>query len=528
MRDLLAAIERCIAPALRFGATLASAPQEALAGLIEAAERLAATDRESGTRLWAGEEGQALSAHLRAVLDALPMFPDQPRAVLPGLLDAVLAGAPAVRSRRALRGRAGVEHPRVFIWGLLEARLQSVDVAVLGGLVEGVWPPAPDPGPWLSRPMRARIGLPSPEAAIGQSAHDFTGAVFAAPTVVLSCPRRLDGAPTVPARWLTRLDMFLAGRGAALPRHPAIDWARALDRPVALRAVPPPAPRPALHRRPRKLSVTEIEKWLRDPYSIYAKHVLRLSPLPPLEQDTEAADYGNIVHRGLGRFYEEAGAGWPEDAAARLRHHLLLAMSFARLHPALANWWAPRLERIADRVAEIELARRDPAPRQVAAEKQGSLELHRPGGLFTLVGRADRIERREDGLLAILDYKTGTPPKENAVSAGMAPQLPLEGAMALAGGFGPELQGETGELAFWQLSGGFKSGAVCGLFGSDPARIGAEIRKAREALASLIDAFDDPARGYLSQPHPGRAPRYPDYDQLARVAEWAAVTEGDE
>ena len=112
------------------------------------------------------------------------MLPPESPARLPGLLDAALEGA-VVRSRRSLRGRGGAEHPRVFIWGLLEARLQSVEVAVLGGLAEGVWPPATDPGPWLAAPLRAAIGLPSPEVAVGQMAHDFVMAACGAPQVVL-------------------------------------------------------------------------------------------------------------------------------------------------------------------------------------------------------------------------------------------------------------------------------------------------------------------------------------------------------
>ncbi len=528
--DLLGRVEACLAPALRFGATLAAAPAEALAGLIEAAERLAATEDQLGpARLWSGEEGDALSAHLAAVLAAVPILPDQPREVLPALLDAVLAGGPAVRSRRALRGRDGAEHPRVFIWGLLEARLQSVDVLVLGGLSEGVWPPAAEPGPWLSRPMRARVGLPSPEEAIGQAAHDFVAATFAAPEVVLSCPRRLDGAPTVPARWLTRLDMFLAGRGAALPRHPAAGWARALDQPAKLRPVAPPTPCPAVARRPRRLSVTEIETWLRDPYAIHAKHILRLRPLDALEQDTDAADYGAMVHAGLHRFLEEVGANWPAEAPARLRHHLLRAMADARLRAALANWWAPRLERIAAWVADTETERRaGMGLRAVSAEVKGAWELLRPGGRFTLTGRADRIERRADGRLGILDYKTGTVPPLRDVEAGLAPQLPLEAAMALAGAFGPDASGETAELAYWHVTGGHEPGKVHALCNGDPVAITATARTTGHALGTLIDLFDDPARCYLSQPQPGRAPRFPDYAQLARVAEWAAADEGDD
>lgn len=525
----LGQVETCLASALRMEAGVAAAPGEALDGLIAAAERLAATDNTEGpVRLWAGEEGTALAEHLAALRDALPLLPDQRRAVFPGLLDAVLEG-PVVRSRRALRGRDGAEHPRVFIWGLLEARLQQVETMVLGGLVEGVWPPAVDPGPWLSRPMRDRIGLSSPEEAVGQAAHDFVSAACAAPEAVLSCPRRRDGAPAVPARWLARIDAFLAGRGAALPVHPALGWARALDQPAGPpRAAAPPAPRPPLARRPRRLSVTEIETWLRDPYAIYARHVLRLVPLDPLEQETDAADYGTLVHRGLHAFLQEAGARWPPGAAARLRHHLLEALQRAGLRPALANWWAPRLERIADWVAGIERDRRSLAP--LAAlwpEVSGTWELARAGGRFELRGRADRIERRADGRLAILDYKTGRPPSPGEVAAGLAPQLLLEAAMAEAGGFGPERVGETAELAYWHVSGGYEPGAVVSLCRNDPAAIAAAVAGAAVGLAALIDRFDDPGRTYLSQPHPGRAPRFSDYALLARVAERAVAGEGE-
>ncbi len=530
--DILTRLEACIAPALRFAGTVYAPPADALAGLIEAAERLATTDRQPGqARLWADEEGETLAAHLGAVLAALGALPDQRRETLPGLLDSVLASGPAIRSRRALRGRTdAAEHPRVLIWGLLEARLQSADVLVLGGLSEGVWPPAPDPGPWLSRPMRARMGLPLPEMLVGQDAHDFIAAACAAPHVVLSCPRRLDGAPAVPARWLTRLDAFLAGRGAALPRHPAAQWTRVLDQPAALRPVRPPSPHPPLSRRPRRLSVTAIETWLRDPYAIYARHILRLVPLADVEQDTDAADYGSLVHAGLHRFFTEIGTTWPSNAGDRLTEHLMQAMREAGLRGAVANWWAPRLERIAGWIVETETERRRAGPpRAIVTEVPGRWELARPGGRFILIGRADRIDRRPDGQLAILDYKTGSVPSETAVENGLAPQLPLEAAMARRGGFGETVAGESAELAYWRITGGFEPGEERVLFKKkDGAQLADAVAKAEIALRALIDAFDDPARSYLSQPHPGRAPRFSDYAQLARVAEWAAAEDGEE
>jgi ATP-dependent helicase/nuclease subunit B len=521
-------LEACLEPALRIDTAVVVAPGLALAALVEAGERLAATDELPGpSRLWAGEEGEALATRLAEVQAALPLLPEQPHGVLPGLLDAMLESA-VVRSRRALRGRSGTEHPRVFIWGLLEARLQAVDLMVLGGLAEGVWPPASDPGAWLSRPMRARVGLPSPEEIIGQSAHDFVSCAGAAPTVVLSCPRRRDGAPVVPARWLTRLETLLAGQGKRLPEHPATGWVRALDQPATTpQPVGPPRPCPAVALRPRRLSVTEIETWLRDPYAIHARHVLKLAKLRPLDEATDAADYGSLVHAGMRHFLEEFGTRWPADAAMHLRRTMARALAEAGLREALAVWWTPRLERIADWVAQAEAERRaTQPPMALVPEASGLLELQRPGGPFRLAGRADRIERRQAGRLAILDYKTGRPPSQKDVDAGLAPQLLLEAAMAEAGAFGDAISGASEELTYWHLTGGFHAGELRTLFKADAAAIATAVGEARVALCALIDAYDAPGRCYLSQPQPGSAPRFSDYTQLARVAEWAAA--GDE
>ncbi|MCW3477814.1 PD-(D/E)XK nuclease family protein, partial [Limobrevibacterium gyesilva] len=344
-----------------------------------------------------------------------------------------------------------------------------------------------------------------------------------APLAVLSCPRRRDGAPAVPARWLARLDAFLAGQQRRLDLHPAASWARLLDQPAGRpRAAEPPRPCPPVKLRPRSLRVTEIQTWLEDPYAIYARHVLKLEKLKPLEEETDAADYGSLVHKGLELFLRDAGAAWPPDARARLRQAMDRALQEAGLRPALAEWWAPRLRRIADWVVGQETERRSlVAPAAIVTEAKGEWQLPVPdSGGFRLRGRADRIERRPDGRLAILDYKTGAPPSQKQVDAGFAPQLPLEAAMAAAGAFGDALRGDTAELTYWHLTGGFEPGGARTLFKGDPAAIAAAVATARDKLCDLILAFYDPARAYLSQPHPGRAPRFSDYAQLARVAEW--------
>ncbi len=525
LHDFVDRIEARLGPLLRLAAGGDASPDLAMRALIEAGEAAAETDSLPGAeRLWALEEGEALAEHLAGLLQAVTVLLPQPLRTLPGLLDASLEGA-VVRSRRALRGRDGFEHPRVAILGLLEARLQSFDVVVMGSLAEGVWPPGSDPGPWMSRPMRRAAGLESPEAGVGQMAHDFVMLACSARRVVLSCPRRREGAPTVPARWLARLEAFLRGQGTAMQESPAADWARALDQPLGEpRPVRPPRPCPPVAMRPRKLSVTEVETWLRDPYGIYARHVLGLRALDELEQSVENSDFGELVHTAIAAWVTGLPRTYPHDAAGRLRGEMERALGGKVVRPALAAWWRPRLARIADWVAETEGERRRASPNAVmAVEVSGTWAVPGNGAPFVLKGRADRIERRPDGRLALLDYKTGVAPKGSDVEAGYAPQLPLEAAMAEAGAFGDALTGVAGELAYWRLTGGYVPGEASRLFGGDAAEVAQGAAAAREALAALVAQFDDPAQAYLSQPHPGAAPRFTDYAHLARVAEWSAV-----
>lgn len=494
-----------------------------LAALIQAVERLVKTEEEDAAkRLLSGEEGNSLAGRLTELMMASEVLPPQPPAVLDGLLSAVLA-----EDRVAVR--RGVDHaalhPRVLIWGLFEARLQTADVVVLGGLAENIWPPAADAGPWMSRPMRQRVGLPSPEQAVGQAAHDFFACAAAAGEVVLSCPRRRDGAPVVPARWISRLDAFLSGRKMAVPTHPVLDWLQVLDRPDGpARPVAPPRPTPPVALRPRRLSVTEIETWMRDPYAIYARHILKLQPLPELEEAADASDYGMIVHDALEDWFLTHGTTWPPQAEAGLQAAFRKALHARALRPALQAWWEPRLMRIAAWVAQAESALRAEAgpPAAIRTESRGCVDIaDAPHGTFRLVGRADRIDYDAEGRVIVRDYKTGTLPSVRDVRSGWSPQLPLEAAMLLRGGFsGLPATTDIAGLVYWRLTGGAEPGEEAAIKPEAEASLTALAEQTWESLRQRIWAYDTPEQPYLSHPHPGREPRFADYARLARVPEW--------
>lgn len=525
VEKLLSALEAALQGFSALPDSPARPPADLLEAHLNAAEALAAArDRPGGLRLYAGEEGEPLAVFLSTLPPALRELPPMSPASWPALFDVLLEG-PAAPGVRIGRGREHAQHPRIAILGLLEARLQDFDLAVLGSLEEGVWPQSTDPGPWMSRPMRGDFGLPEPEARIGRVAADFMLAAASAPRVVLARARKRAGAPTVPSRWLTRLETFLGGQapGLALPRERALDWASRLDMPEVVKPWPRPAPAPPPEDRPREISVTEVADLMADPYGFYARRVLRLLPLEPLDAEVGASDYGQIVHQVMAdwtRRIGDAPGGWPgSEAAARFFAEAAeAALAEAAARPGLLAFWRPRLARIGGFVvAQEEAAQQGRRIRRRHAELPGHLEI--AGKRVKLKVRADRLDELADGTIALIDYKTGTPPTGKEMTDGRAPQMPLEAAIAEAGGFQGIAGAPVSGLAHWRLTGGGTPGEVKPVKG-DPGTLGAD---ALEQTTALVQGFLLGHRRFIARPHPRRRPQRSEHDHLARFAEWGTA-----
>jgi ATP-dependent helicase/nuclease subunit B len=514
LRRWLDDLERRLQPLTGVLASKHADLAELLLRHAEVAEALAETpDEAGGLRLWRGQDGEA-AADLLARLNgaAGADFPAVAVDRYPAVLSALMAGI-------AIRPLYGV-HPRLAIWGLIEARLQRADLLILGGLNEGTWPPQPGDEPWMSRPMRDRFGLPPLEVKIGEAAQDFALAA-AGPQVLMTRSLRVEGAPSVPARFLSRLETLLKGSGLELPHDTAgawRGWAEELDRPDTVAPIQPPEPRPPPAARPRRLSVTAIELWRRDPYALYAQRILKLRPLDPLDADPGAAERGEIIHHALDQFISRHPDRLPCDALAALIAEGRKAFGEALSHPSVAAFWWPRFERVAAWFIEFEQARRQAGIRPLRTEITGGILIETDTKPFHLTAKADRIDRLPDGRLAILDYKTGRPPTPGSVRDGFAPQLPLEAVIAEQGGFSDLPKGATGELAYLRLTGGNPPGEFLPALGKDEPD--EAIANAWEGLAGLIAAYDKADQPYRALVRAEFA-FAGDYDHLSRIDEWA-------
>jgi ATP-dependent helicase/nuclease subunit B len=492
--DLCAALKEGAAPSALIDLTIA------------AAQQCAPEDA-----LWAGAAGEALADALARLRAAWA----NGRPIAGGEWPALLTTMLATETIRPSFGR----HPRLAIWGPLEARLQRADVLVLGGLNEGSWPPTVETGPWINRPMRRQLGLPQPERRIGLSAHDFASAL-AAERVLLTRAEREGGAPTVPSRWLARLDALFGWdpqSGQPPPeyiqrgRRTWVAWAESFDDPRAYKPWPRPAPCPPLAARPTQLSVSSIEQWRRDPYGLYARRILKLRLLDPLEQELGAAERGSQLHKAFDEFLKAYPDGsLPADALGIFERLGEQRLAMVLAAPAERAFWWPRFQRLARWFIATENARRGAGTKLLASETKGSIAL----GPLTVTAVADRIDQIEPGGWNIIDYKTGRVPSDKELAGLFAPQLLLEAAMQFETINGPP---RTVQLSYWQANGLGDGGKVIEVKDSEtlaPAMIA--------LLHKMIAHFSNPATPYAALPWPEFIPHFNDYKHLERVAEWSA------
>ncbi len=514
---LQAALAVAAAPFADGGATLPDAAR----ALAAALETLARDETDAVGGLWSGVGGEAAATCIAALIQDGAPLSDLSAGAFAEVIEATLAQHP-VRT-------GGANHPRLRILGALEARLVRADRLILAGLEEGVWPRTPPIDPFLSRPMRAKLGLPPPERRIGLSAHDFAQAACA-PEVILISTERRDGQPAVKSRWLWRLETLARGAGLTIPRrHDLEAWAEALDAPLdppppSLEAAKRPRPTPPLEARPRQMPVTRVETWVRDPYAVYARDILGLRLLDRPDADTDAARRGTAIHKAFQLFSEAHADGAPDDAATLFADLTIDALMAAGFSPSALVRERILARRLGEWAATFEQDRRTNLHSlRVETEGAHAFEVH--GRPFTVTAKADRIEV-SGGLAHVLDFKTGQAPTPAQVETGFSPQLTLTAAILMRGGFADLGALSPGELLYVRAIGRRTAGEVKSAVKKGAAALDLA-EQAMEGLRRRIARFDYPETPYLPWSAPQfLAQRGGDFDHLSRLYEWHVMGDG--
>lgn len=433
---------------------------------------------------------------------------------------------------QVVKPKAG-KHPRVMIWGALEARLQSVDTLIMAGLNEGTWPSVSSNDPFLSRTMKSEIGLEPPERRLGLSAHDFQMGM-GTKNVILSRALKSDGAPSVASRWVQRLLTLMSEQTAIDIRargKKLVSYTKPSKSDNLAKSAQRPEPKPPEKYQPISYSFSEVSLLRRDPYAIYAKRILRLDRLEDFASEPDLRERGTLYHAIIERFYENELSHEPEDAYRQLVSITNSEFDMSELPTEISFVWKHRFMQVAQSLIDWEYAR---APEVRSRRVELSARCNLPGDReIKLTGRADRIDLMVDGNVEILDFKTGTSPSAKEARSLLDPQLPLEAYAMEKGGFGDFGPYGVNSLKYIRLKP--SDNLIVDQVEEKPttkqpepltpSQIG---EKAAEELSRLLAALGDNKVGFLSRAIPKIERDYSgDYDHLARVSEWSVADTDD-
>ena len=481
----------------------ADASRRSLRAHLDAVTGLA--DKLTDGTIWKGAAGRRLAEFVEALGDQeLELLSDGQVTAWPDLFETMLADI-------AIRPAYG-RHPRVSIFGLLEARLQSADLLICAGLNEGTWPQLPQPDPWLAPHLRRQLDLPGLDRNIGLSAHDL-GSALGAPEVVLTRAKRDRSGPSIASRFLLRIQA-LFGEGLH-DEAVALDLARRLDHPV--QAVLPharPEPLPLAAQRKVAISITQMDMLKADPYAFYARNILKLDALKPVDAEPDPAWKGTLVHKII-EDWTKSGQRDPDSLVAFAE----AALTDSSVAPALRLLWQPRI------IAGLRWVAAKVAANSADGRQIETFESRAEGEIagIRVHGRIDRIDRQSDGTLVVVDYKTGSPPAKNKVAAGYALQLGLSGALVEAGAV-KGLSGKVAGFEYWSLA------KQNGDFGYIASPLAKRPKDGEPDTASFAEFAKAEASAAIGRWITGNAPFkaklkpdyavYKDYEQLMRLDEW--------
>ena len=415
-------------------------------------------------------------------------------------------------------------YPNIKILSPIEARHIDADLVIIAGVNETVWPRSIPTNPWMSKAMRKELGLSPEEHIISLSAHDFYKLCHMK-NVIITYSNYIDGSPSTPSRWIQRiraLAEYLSIENDLKPDKPFLEWARAIDFSGKYEPISAPSPVPALNIRPRKLSVTQIEKLIRNPYAIYASSILNLKKLTPLEKEPDNADFGSFIHKVLDSYNKQY------DKISDNHEEFLLNIAKKILEDyrefEIYDFWRQRFLNISKWFLEYDSKERK--NHQIYSEISGKISFETANGPFTLTAKADRIAIDKYDNISIIDYKTGYLPSLHDSNNFLSPQLSLEGLIATRNGFKSLDIGvnySITSLTYILLKASENSSEIRHIKNSEDA--GEEMQQfitlTSHNLQELILKYDNPATSYQAYPDKKIAPSYDDYEHLSRVKEWS-------
>ena len=324
----------------------------------------------------------------------------------------------------------------VELMGLSQSEFAHFDGLIIAALEREFLPGGHAGTPFFNDAVRRELGLPCGDERLSERFYHYRRLLEAAPQIMLSYRQHEGDEEITPSPWLEGLRALLQlawGEDAqdrelaALLQDPATRITATTPLPAVTSRPAPSLPGELLRHQ---YSASAYQQLLDCPYQFFAARGLRLVAPEPIREALEKSDYGERVHRCLQAFHGGiAGLPGPFDQPFQAQYRdpaikLLTQISeavFAAdlednfLHRGWLQRWLKQIPAYID--WQLERARHW----QVSEVEQN---ISHPVDGVVIHGRLDRIDADSEQL-GIIDYKTGTPPKQEEVLAGEQVQLPF-------------------------------------------------------------------------------------------------------
>ncbi|MFM8467197.1 MAG: PD-(D/E)XK nuclease family protein, partial [Oxalobacteraceae bacterium] len=286
--------------------------------------------------------------------------------------------------------------------------LRSFDAAIIVGADAAHLPSPPADTLFFANSVRRELGLATRELRARQQLRDFAGLLLSCPQVVVSWCKQVDGEVNLVSPWIQRLELESRRQtgqltGEVLPMHSVQPTLHTLTERLLQR----PAPS-AGALLPSHLSASAYNSLMACPYQFFASRMLKLRQADEVSEQPEKRDYGQWIHQILQQYHEtiaEQHTPLAQRAAVLEKISDEVFDTVLKQQPA-ALGFAMRWKKFWPAYLDWANQREAEGWQFIEGEQEKQVSLALPNTMLTLIGRLDRVDRHQDGRLAVIDYKT--------------------------------------------------------------------------------------------------------------------------
>ena len=373
--------------------------------------------------IWSGNEAYEVSEYFAALIKFKWNFPLENKEDFPEILRSIMSGTRYFSNN--------INDTNIIIGKAEDLFLLKFDLVIMVDFSEGNFPQFPSNSPWFNNQMQDELKLYFDEIRCNNSLYNFYLLLHNDEIIITRSKKQNGNTKLIESSYMLKLKYILENSSNKILKRN-----RLINSNTSINIDPLPSFAQSTFF-PDRISVTDIEMLIRNPYSFYAKKILNLKKCETIESDAKSSEFGIFIHDIIDQ-YSKAYNNITDD---KLKYIIDISNNILNerlLSTTTKKVWSVKFSAIAPEFIQFDEERRNSGI-TIYSEAKGEMQINIAEKLLKITCIADRIEIDSKSNAIILDYKTGEVPSKNDVLSGKSPQLVIESLIALHGGFGIEI-----------------------------------------------------------------------------------------